>query len=133
MWVLLFPVGKIPGNQDDLQLSFAAHNKRLQHLPKMALDSVDGDGHLVGDFHIAVAQAGISGRILLPRCQAVPAQQVVIGEMVLANGKGEKPVHGFRDGQAFFVGNVFDEGNEVRVNVGKVFWRFTAVMLEECV
>lgn len=54
--------------------------------------------------------------ILRPGHQAVPAEQVAIGDMVIANGKGEQPVHGFRDGQAFFVDNAFDEGNEIRVN-----------------
>lgn len=133
MWILLFPVGKIPGGQEQLQLPLAASGKGLQHLSEMALDGVDGDGHLLRDFHVAIAQAGVSGCVLLSGCQAIPAQQVVVGSVVFTNGKGEQPVNRFRDGQPFFFGNVFNEGNEVGVYFGKGFWPNVAVLLEDVV
>ena len=133
MWVSLFPVGKIPGNQEHLQLTLGACGKGLQHLAQMGFDGVDGDGHFLGDFHVTEAQAGVSGRILLAGGEAVPAQQVVIGGVVFAYGKGEQSVDGFRDGQVFFVGNVFDEGDEIWVYFGQGFWPNVAVLFEDIV
>ena len=133
MWVSLFPVGKIPGNQEQLQLTLGACGKGLQHLAQMALDGVDGDGHLLSDFHVAVTEAGVSGRILLAGGEAVPTQQVIVSGVVLTNGKGEQPVDGLRNREAFFFGYIFDEGDEVGVYFSQGFWPNIAVLLEDII
>ena len=133
MWVSLFPVGKIPGNQEHLQLTLGACGKGLQHLAQMGFDGVDGDGHFLGDFHVTEAQAGVSGRILLAGGEAVPTQQVIVSGVVLTNGKGEQPVDGLRNREAFFFGYIFDEGDEVGVYFSQGFWPNVAVLLEDVI
>lgn len=133
MWVLLFPVREIPGDQKQLQFSLSASVKGLQHLAQMGLDSVDRNGHFLRDFHIAVTEAGVSGRILLAGGQAVPTQEVVVGGVVFANGKGEQPVDGLRNREAFFFGYIFDEGNEVGVYFSQGLWPDIAVLLEDVI